>query len=385
MEITMTQALLSFDTLPADPLDRVGFDIGWDHARHALVPPAELMLDGTPVSQGWRAARAVFGHRVQASSRGVRQWLALRLEAWRQGLDFDTEQVTPHHLVQLETSHCPVTRRPLGGATSGDLAPVVVRLREDAGYAAGNLVVLSRLAAHAKAGRDHAHVLDLAHRVRLGDATAQADTTGLDGLGADAWTRLATLMSLAVELPQVQAGRLPLHVLPPNRVRVLNPAQGLQVLLTLRLQASGWSRRARAVADLLPRGELRHDFNLFVGALAARLMSIADDTTGRALRWAQEDAWGDARVQRRWSQFIVQLSAAESEALLHRLAEAGLAGVDGVRLLVHAPDTATEGWSLPTRGRMPAAVREPALPRHRRGALRPATSAVDGSGLRALS
>jgi hypothetical protein len=39
MEIPMTQALLSFDTLPADPLDRVGFDIGWDHARHRITPP----------------------------------------------------------------------------------------------------------------------------------------------------------------------------------------------------------------------------------------------------------------------------------------------------------------------------------------------------------
>ena len=138
----MTQSLLSFDTLPADPLDRVGFDIGWDHARHALVPPAELMLDGTPVSQGWLAGRAVFGRRSAVStSRGVRQWLALRLQAWRGGIDFDGLQVTPHHLVQIETSHCPVTRAALGGATSGDDAPVITRLREDAGFAAGNLAV----------------------------------------------------------------------------------------------------------------------------------------------------------------------------------------------------------------------------------------------------
>ena len=155
-------------------------------------------------------------------------------------------------------------------------------------------------------------------------------------------------MSFGIELPHVQAARMPLRVLPPNRVRVLNPAQGLQLLLTLRLQAAGWSRRARAVADLLPRPELRHDFNLFVGALAARLMSIANDATPRDLRWAQEDAWADGRVQRRWAQFVVQLTAAESEALLQRLAEAGLAGV---RTLVHEPAAATDGWALPTQGR----------------------------------
>lgn len=344
----MTQALLSFDTPCADPLDRVGFDIGWDHARHALVPPAEMMLDGTPVSQGWLAGRAVFGRRSAPASRGVRQWLALRLEAWRGGIDFDTLQVTPNHLVQIEASHCPVTRQALGGIGSSDVAPVICRLREDAGYGAGNLVVLSRAAAHAKTGCTAAQALDRAERM------AREGLDWVDGLDAGAWARLATLMSLAVELPQVQAARIALRALPPNRVRVLNPAQGLQVLLTLRLQAAGWSRRARAVADLLPRPELRHDFNLFVGALAARLMSIPDDIDARSLRWAQEDAWADARVQRRWAQFAVQLSAAESEALLQRLADSGLAGV---HLVVHEHQAATDGWSLPTRGRLVAPVR----------------------------
>lgn len=372
----MTQALLSFDTPCADPLDRVGFDIGCDHARHALVPPAELMLDGTPVCQGWLAGRAVFGRRSATASRGVRQWLALRLEAWRAGVDFDALQVTPNHLVQLEASHCAVTRLPLGGATSGDAAPVICRLREDAGYAAGNLVTLSRLAARAKAGLSAAQALERAERLARDAADA------VDGLDAAAWARLATLMSLAVQLPQVQAARIPLRALPPNRVRVLNPAQGLQVMLTLRLQASGWSRRARAVADLLPRPELRHDFNLFVGALAARLMSIDDRADPRSLRWAQEDAWADGRVQRRWAQFVVQMSAAESEALLQQLADKGLAGVQGLRLMVHEDAAATEGWSLPTRGRVAAPA--PTQPRRPSGLPRPARQPAPATATRCV-
>ena len=363
----MHQALLDLATTPgatrapalhADDADRIGFDIGWDHARHALVPPAGLMLDGTPIGQGWRAARAVFGRRTVAATRGVRQWLALRLEAWRAGAAFDLDQVTPHHLTQLDTPHCPVTRQALGGAD--DLQPVITRLRNDAGFAAGNLVVMSRKAAHAKAGRTAAQALQQAERL------ARDETDAADGLDAAAWARLATLMSLAVELPQVEAVRIPLRALPPNRVRVLNPAQGLQVLLTLRLQAAGWSRRARAVADLLPRADLRHDFNLFVGALAARLMTIPLDASGRDLRWAQEDAWADGRVQRRWAQFAVQLSAAESEDLLQRLAESGLAGM---HVMVHARETVTEGWSLPTQGRLLASPRRvPPVARRPRGA-----------------
>jgi len=353
----MTQTLLSFDTPAVAPLDRTGFDIGWDHARHALVPPAELMLDGTPVSQGWLAGRAVFGRRTVAATRWVRQWLALRLQAWREGAEFDTLQVTPHYLSQLEPSHCPVTRRPLGG--SGDEAPLICRLRRDAGYAAGQLVVLSRLAAQALGEVDADQALALADRLARDGGDAQ-------GLDAPAWARLATLVSLSQQRPQVQAARIALRVLPPNRVRVLNPAQGLQALLTLRLQAAGWSRRARAVADLLPRADLRHDFNLFVGAIAARLMSIPATLNPREQRWALEDAWADGRVQRRWAQFVVQMSAAESEALLQQLADSGLAGL---RVLVHEPATATEAWALPRPGRLLQSPRRvPPLPRARQAA-----------------
>lgn len=339
------QTLFDADTLPADPLDRVGFELGWDHARHALVPPAALMLDGTPVGQGWRAGRAVFGRRTVVATRAVRQWLALRLQAWREGAVFEELQVTPNYLAQLDNSHCPVTRAALGGLPDGDDAPVIVRLREDAGYAAGNLVALSRAAARAKAGLSAAEALRRAERL----GREQGAELGLE---AAAWARLATLMSLAVESSAVEASRLALRVLPPNRVRVLNPAQGLQAVLTLRLQAAGWSRRARAVAELLPRAELRHDFNLFVGALAVPLMRIAADASPREQRWALEDAWAEGRVQRRWAQFAVQLSTAEAEALLQQLATQGLAGPAGMRMLVHAPAAVTEGWALPTAGRL---------------------------------
>ncbi len=326
------QTALDLDTPPADPHDRVGFDIGWDHARHALVPPAGLMLAGTPIGEGWRAARAVFGHRTVAAGRSLRQWLDLRLRAWREAVVLDLRQVTPQFLAQLETRHCPVTRAAFGGHPDGDTAPVITRLRDDDAYVAGNLLLLSRAAARAKAGRDAAQVLQQAERLaRLGDDACD------QGLDAAAWLRLACLMSLAVELPAAQVARLPLRALPPGRVQLRNPAQGLQTLLTLRLQAAGWSRRARAVADLLPRAELRHDFNLFVGALAVPLMRIAADATPLQQRWALEDAWAEGRVQRRWAQFAVQLSVDEAQALLQRLTRHPLAGLAGLRL--QAPDT----------------------------------------------
>lgn len=326
------QTLIEFETPPSAPQDRVAFEIGWDHARHGLVPCASLMA--TPMAQGWHAARAVFGQRTLAATRHVRQWLRLRLQAWQEGAAFEGLQVTPHYLSQIDAETCPVTRRPLGGPDVAD-EPLVARLRQDAGYAAGHLVVVSRAAWRALVAVDCAAAIDRAERLARDGGTH-------DGLDAAAWARLAALTSFAVALPQVRAARVPLRALPPNRVRVLSAAQGLQVLLTLRLAAPGWSRRARAIAELLPAA-LRHDFNLFVGAIAPRLLAISAEATPREQRWAQEDAWADARVQRRWQHFAVQLGEAETEALLARIAEGGLGGV---RCLVHGAAAAVDGWGL---------------------------------------
>ena len=107
----MDQATLSFPTFtaaPTEPADRIAFDIGWDHAHHGLVPPAELLHPGTPVLQGWMAGKAVFGRRTLATSRATRQWLALRLLAWRRGIHFETQQLNAHHFAQIHTDRCPI-------------------------------------------------------------------------------------------------------------------------------------------------------------------------------------------------------------------------------------------------------------------------------------
>lgn len=341
----MNQATLELiarpETGPAAPItapaDSTGFDIGWDHAHHGLVPPAELLLEGTPIGQGWRAGRAVFGRRTLATGRATRQWLALRTLAWRQGIGFEGQQVTAHYLAQLHTELCPVLRRPLGGATGHPDAAVVVRLNPQAAYAAGNLVMMSQAAATAREGVDVLEALRRATRAQRAGET-------LDGLDAAAWSRLAALRAFATPLPFHEAARLPLAVLPPNRVRLLNAAQGLQALVTRLFMTPGWAARTRALAQLLPAHTLRHDFNLFVGALAPRVLEAGAEAKAR--RHALEDAWLHERVQRRWQHFVLSLGQAATEALLETAAAQGWAGV---RTLHHADETATEGWALPAR------------------------------------
>ena len=331
-----------------DRTDRIGFDIGWDHARHSLVPPPELLLAGTPVCQGWLAGKTVFARRCLAAGRFVRQWLTLRTSAWRHGIHFEAQHVTPKHLAQLHTDDCPVLRLPLGGAAGEVTAAVVDRLNPLAGYAAGNLVVMSLAASQLRQGLS---VTEAVRRARTAEVCGQA----VHGHAACVWWRLATLGACGLELPFHEVARLPLAALPPNCARLLNGAQGLQALVTQLFTQRGWSIRAKAVAALLPEHTLRHDFHLFLGAMAPRVLEAAIDASPAQLRRVLEDAWLNERVQRRWTHLVLSLGAIDTDKLLARAAGLKLAGV---RTLQHAQQStreqATAGSGLPHKGRSPA-------------------------------
>jgi hypothetical protein len=365
----MNQVALELDTTDAGSVDRTGFDIGWDHAHHGLVPPPQLLLPGTPVCQGWMAARAVFGRRTLASTRQVRQWLALRLQAWRHSVPFETLSVTPNFLAQIQSTQCPIRRVALGGAEGEADAAVTVRLNEEAHFAAGNLVQMSQAAAQARQGVSATQAVRWARQCELTGQTQE-------GLNAAQWWRVAALAGFATPLPFAEAARLPLAVLPPNRVRLLNAVQGLQALVTELFASDGWSARCRDLAQLLPEHTLRHDFNLFVGAMAPRVLEAGAAGTYR--RRALEDAWLQERVQRRWQHLVLSLGETAADALLERAARLPLTGR---RVLNHPAAQAVEGWGVPApttpllrRRLSPVAAPQPAAAARR--ASRPAAVAA---------
>jgi hypothetical protein len=351
----MNQTLLDLDTLSsetlaptgvlggADTADRVGFQIGWDHARHGLVPPAELLLEGTPLGQGWRAGKAVHGGRTHGTSWVTRRWLALRVQAWHEGMSFDSVHLTPARLARLHGPRCPVTRATLGGPPGSPDAPVFERLDSSRGYTPGNLAVLSTAASQARAGVGTLEALRRAHRLMSGEPAT-------DGLDAAAWTRLAALRAFATPMPFHDAARLPLAVLPPPGVDLVNPVQRLQVLLTLQFSTSGWSGRTREIAQGLPGHTARQDYHLFIGALAPRVVEAGTTPGAAATRKALEDAWLHERVLRRWHHFVLSLGEAGVLSLLERIRAFGSC-----------------------KGRMPA---EPVAQRTRRGAYGTLSGAV---------
>ncbi len=222
-------------------------------------------------------------------------------------------------------------------------------------------------------GRDWQQAMQMAAQAGTADDGRAA------GLAAPEWKRLAVLMAFVTPMPHAQAASLPLCVLPPNRLRLLNPAQGLQALVTHRLGEPGWCRSMHALADRLPGAQLRHDFNQLVNALLPRSIGMAGDGERGALRRAREDAWGDALVNRRWQRLMLQLDVHQTKALLAHGVAMGLAGVHA---RLHDDDSATDGWALHPHGDAPrlqrAAIEPAPVPRSTlRAVERPARRASD--------
>jgi hypothetical protein len=286
--------------------DAVAWQIGFDYARHGLPLPSAHLHEDSPLFNGWQSALSRSTQRHRDPAPGVRRWLALRLQAWQEGVPFEDQLLTAHYLRQLDTSHCPVTREELHDEIGHPAQRCIVRLLTDQGYAAGYLVVLSQRAALALKARSLMTLREQAQTAaRLG--------VSIDGLDAAAWARLASLV--AAVTPETQSK--PQRVLPPNRVHLANPSQALQAWVTRQLAHSGWSHRLLALHDALPGVPARQAASSLSAALAPHALQLP--TTGMAQRWALEDLWLDERVQRRWSALVALLSPLTIERLLRQL------------------------------------------------------------------
>jgi len=321
--------------------ERVGFELGWDYAHYRVGLPAPYAQEASPLRDGLRAGEATFGLRTLAATRHVRKWLQLRLHAWLRGRSVELVQVTPNYLQQIDVSHCPITRSALSSAALAATDASIDRVRNDAGYAAGNLAVLSTKANHAKGAHGFRSALRCVQQIEA------QQLPGLDGLTASQWARVAVLCSIVEPLSHEEASALPLLVLPPNRLRLFNPVQALQAFVSQQLLTPGWSQRISRFEDLLPGPSLKRDFKSFFMALLPRVLEAGKLVEPHEARWAVEDAWRAPLVQQRWAQFARQLTAAQCDSLVTKAAARRLG--TGTVFALRDPQ-ATEGWNLATRG-----------------------------------
>ncbi|HOX69715.1 MAG: hypothetical protein V9G29_18760 [Burkholderiaceae bacterium] len=332
--------------------EHTGFELGWDHAHYGVTPPAPYAQEPSPLRHGWLAGEAAFGPRTLKPTATVRQWLQLRLHAWLRGRSVELFQVTPNYLQRLDVGHCPITREALSGPAGERRDASIDRVRSDAGYAAGNLVMLSSRAQVAKAAHGFEGARAIARRLESDLGRGHGAAVLQDDLSAIHWGRIAVLCSFVEPLPHAQACELPMLVLPPNRLRLFNPVQALQAFISQQLLSAGWSQRINAFEALLSGQPLRRAFRSFFQTLLPRVLEAGRSADPQRVRWAVEDAWRHAPVMQRWVRFALLLTPAKCESLLSRAAVQHLVPA-GMRFEPLADADATEGWCLASRGYVP--------------------------------
>ena len=358
-----------------------GFRIGWEHARYLTTPPADHLHAGHPVRQGWEAGRGGFAGRTLAPARAARMWLALRLQAWLRGRAFDDLMVTPRFVARIDVGCCPITQvalthSPAGAESATDA--VVMPLHERAGCVAGNLAVVSRQVAQARAALSPQDMAHIVQRLAAGEVASVA------GMELPAWRRLQALTSLVTPQAHDQAAAQPLHVLPPPRVRLLNPVQGLQAVLTMVFTGPGYARQLTDLGTFMPHAQARRAYFLFMNAMLARRLSARGAVPLALVRHALEQAWSHPLVQQRWQALTQMMTPAQAERVLRLVAQRGAVSLGGagaarpagaVSALGGAVGTkgfawrwmdasaATEGWALETQvGSTSAATTHPVSP-----------------------
>ena len=344
MTLNTFQTFTDAATDPAHQPD-TGFELGWDYAHYGTVPPADHLHPLSPVRQGWEAGRDSFGRRTLQANRFTRKWLQLRLNAWLRGRVFEGQQVNPAFLRQIDVAVCPVTREVLTHGTGEPSDASVDRVFNNAAYAAGNLAVMSTRANRAKSAYGVDDAMAFVRQIEVGPLDQR--TGQIDGLSAEHWARIAVLTSFATPMPHARAANLPLLVLPPNRLRVLNPVQSLQVMLSLQFTRAGHARRCAALAGLMPTAEARYAFNAFMHTLLARRLAAGRIADAVAERHAVEDLWRDPLINQRWQRLALRLTPDDCERIGRMAASRGLAG-SGVRWLT--AESATDGWALESSG-----------------------------------
>lgn len=334
--------------------EHIGFELGWDHAHHRVDLPAPYDQQASALRHGWLAGRAAFGARRLSASPEVRRWLHLRLHAWLRGRSVELFQVTPRYLQQIEVRHCPITRVELS-VSARDSDASIDRVRNDAGYAAGNLAMMSRRANQAKGAHGFGDAMVFVRQLE------DRPLLEIGGLGAAGWRRIAILCSFVEPMAHADACTLPLLVMPPRRLHLFNPVQALQMVISAQLLRPGWSQRSRAFEALLKGTAQRRAYQAFFHALLPRVLEAVPPAVRQArgeqdlqqIRWAIEDAWSHPPVLRCWTTFARMLDAPGCEALL---AQIDARGLSPLRSATFSDAQAIEGWNLPSRGYVPHAV-----------------------------
>lgn len=296
----MTTALdTSMPTIEPDGLDRLrnaetGLVIGYDLARFGMAPDK-----GAPqtVFDGWNQYRHVKGSYIERHDWADRKWVRVRYHAWLRNR-LVAETFTPKLLRNLRMTRCPITREVMTDGTGEGTDATCERIDNHAGYADGNVIMMSARANKAKGNLSPLDITSTAHQM-----------LPYKGLEPAEWLRLTVLSHYA--WPDAPT-HYPHALLPPRGMIVRNKSALLGMFINAAAMAPAGSLADNALRQAMPDKKARKGYEMVIEFLNAAHAKRFPRLNGRypstaARRYASEDAWlspGVFTMYRRWASML---------------------------------------------------------------------------------
>ena len=270
---------------------KIGFEIGYDHAVYGAHIMENFKLDAESISiieAGFLEGQRKFEGRPRASNIFIRKWLHLRISAWTRGRIFD-EHITPDYLAAINVSICPITRMELTKGKLADSDWSVDRIINNAGYARGNLAVMSSKANLAKGTLLPDDILGI---IRSGEAR--------DGLTPIEWARMACMTAYIDDRRSV----LPLLLMPPPKMLIANIHIPFQMMLMY--SAAGYSspQGYQKMRAAIPGKSAKRAMDEFFMLAIGKLRGADKCNSYQSFFLHAGDAWQDGKLMARFRPLI---------------------------------------------------------------------------------
>lgn len=280
---------------------KTGFEIGWDHYAHTLLLPCNLTPEEFDLTLlGFRAAKQRNVPQIP-HDRFVRKWLHLRLNAWRRSRTFDAS-VIPELIKRIDVSHCPITKIKLTYGAGAESDWSVDRVSNNAGYAPGNLVIVSSLANIAKSNYNYEEITRFASNKEI---ALPAGKSGLRALTKMEWMRWRSISSHVIVSPEddsIHYDIAPCVCVPPRNIP-MNASSALQMSVGL-FVVEAQSKPLNGMLACLPKPK-RSALN--------QIVARAKKTTCRGMR--ATDIWFHERLFAEMHDFFYTLDKNDFNAI----------------------------------------------------------------------
>lgn len=297
----------------------IGRELGYDYATYGLTlpeNPPQIFMEGYNAQKHQQKS-------IQKVDTYTKRLIRLKYSAWSRNRSFDPT-LTADYLKSITTTECPIIRKPFTWGDGSPESATVDRAFNDAGYAKGNLIYISRKAniyKGSKSFEDFKAIYDLQHSTKENQQIFK-DHLEHSNLTVDEFNRLFYLSYIT---STDNSKIYPMYFKVPQTLDIQNVGAAIQLLVSLgqafsKLKNSRYQNIHKYLSTLNGKKstKLFQDFGKFYSAL------LIQQVKSKSIHHAIADSW-NTPITAMYAKWLNSLGDGITELLpaLHKVAIAG--------------------------------------------------------------